>query len=94
MQKERKAQKEVRREKKDKRKAAEWAAKGDQEAIGPVEAFRREKKRSKEDDEDEEEEKACFDVEYKALKKEVKEERAAKKGKKETASAGMFDDLD
>ena len=97
-QKERKARKEDRKDKKDKRQAAEWAAKGDQEAIGPVEAFRRSKKRAGQDDEDEddEEDKAGggFDVEYKNLKREVKQERAAKKGKKEITTVGMFDGLD
>ena len=97
-QKERKARKEDRKDKKDKRKAAEWAAKGDQEAIGPVEAFRRSKKRPGQDDDDEDEEEdkvgGGFDVEYKNLKREVKQERAAKKGKKEITTVGMFDGLD
>lgn len=99
-QKERKALKDVRREKREKRKDAEWAAKGDQEEIGPVEAFRREqsqgKKRMAEDDAVDEDERGVDAQEYKSLKKEVKEERRAKKGKKDVGSVGvgMFDGLD
>lgn len=99
-QKERKALKDVRREKREKRKDAEWAAKGNQEEIGPVEAFRREKsqgkKRTAEDDAADEEERGADAQEYKSLKKEVKEERRAKKGRKDVGAvgAGMFDGLD
>ena len=105
-QKERKAKKEWKREQKDKRKDAEWAASrdGQSEAIGPIEAFRRAKAaqaiKADESDgnggEDGEEEKGGFDAEYKALKREVKEERAAKRARKadSNASGGMFDDLD
>ena len=100
-QKERKARKEERRDKKDKRKAAEWAAQGGhQEDIGPVEAFRRAKRGVDADEavmagSDDEGEKEDFDHEYKALKKEVKAERLAKKSRKEaSAPTGMFDGLD
>lgn len=99
--KEQKARKEDRRDKRDQRKAAEWAAKGDQQAIGPVEEFRRAKKRAQEgedgqggDGAGEGEGKSGFDYEYKAMKKEVREERAAKKGEKEIVTVGMFDGLD
>jgi len=90
-QKERKARKEDRRDKKDKRKAAEWAAR-DTEEIGPVEAFRRATKKDKEKEEGEGE--GGFDLEYKTLRREVKEEKKVKKGKKETVAVGMFDGLD
>ena len=99
-QKERKALKDLRREKREKRKDAEWAAKGNQEEIGPVEAFRREKsqgkKRTAEDEAADEEDRGLDVQEYKSLKKEVKEERRAKKGKRDVGAigAGMFDGLD
>jgi ATP-dependent RNA helicase DDX55/SPB4 len=110
--KERKAKKEERREKKDKRKDAEWAleleAAEKEGDIGPIEALRREKaaraaaaegKKAKATvggDEDGEE--GGFDHEYKVLKKEVREERAAKRLKKGDQggglSGGMFDGLE
>jgi len=91
-QKERKARKEDRKDKKDKRRAAEWAAR-DTEEIGPVEAFRRATKKEKAEEDGEEA--GGFDIEYKTLRREVKEEKKGKKGKKETVTtAGMFDGLD
>jgi ATP-dependent RNA helicase DDX55/SPB4 len=94
-QKERKARKEDRKDKREKRKAAEWAAK-DHEPVGPVEEFRRAKKAKGDGgyDDEEAEDGGGFDFEYKTMKREVKEERAAKKGRKEKVTAGMFDGLD
>jgi hypothetical protein len=80
--------------------------------VGMVEAFRRSKKRDLEGDGAEEgqsakvvkgvdqkakdEDKGELDLDYKALKKEMKEERAGKKGKREEKLpvGGAFDDLD
>lgn len=93
--KEAKLRKEDRRDKREKRKAAEWAAKGDQEEIGPIEAFRRAKKNEDVDGEAQDGEgEGGFDYEYKAMKKEVREAKAAKKGKKTPVATGMFDGLD
>ena len=92
-QKDRKNRKEERRISKDRRKAAEWALK-DKEEIGPVEAFKR-KRGGQAGQAGDGDETQGFDVEYKALKKQVKEERASKKGKKEiSTSVGMFEGLD
>ncbi|ORY27454.1 P-loop containing nucleoside triphosphate hydrolase protein [Naematelia encephala] len=103
--KDRKTRKEDRRTRKDKRKAAEWE-KSQLEGIGDlglVEAFKRKKGLNDPTDavKDKEKEKddGEMDKEYETLKKEVKEERAAKKVRKDAAiqgglGGGAFGDLD
>ncbi|WVQ83621.1 ATP-dependent rRNA helicase SPB4 [Cryptococcus sp. DSM 104549] len=104
-QKERKTRKEDRRERKDAKKQYEWeqeqAAGGGLEAgaLGPIAALRAEKRKKErkemEDNGSGEEE---MGVEYKALKKEIKEERASKKTKRDVGGGGigggMFDGLE
>ncbi|WVF67158.1 hypothetical protein IAT40_001904 [Kwoniella sp. CBS 6097] len=106
-QKERKNRKEERREKVDKRKQAQWeqaqALAGEIDGAGisafaPIPRATGNKKRvvGKNDDEDSDGELEEMGVEYKALKKEMKEERASKKSKRdnEVSTGGMFDDLE
>jgi len=91
-QKDRKARKEERREKKDNRKKAEWERKrreeGDDALPMPMpEPTAKRKKTKAVDSEDE--------ADYRSLKREVHEERAAKKANKSAKVAvGMFDGLD
>ncbi len=92
-QKEKKERKEDRRARKDKRKQADWekAQAEGEEKLGLVAQFRLGKqKREAEGDEE-------MDAEYKALKREVKEERTAKKASKEDDEGRqkrMFGDLE
>ena len=87
--------KEVRREKRDKIKAAEWErdlAKG--QDVGPVEEFKRRQDVGKNADDDDDGPES-FDVEYQSLKKEIKAEKQARKGaRSQRDNTGMFDDLD
>ena len=92
-QKERKARKEQRREKKNRKGAAEWDRKfGDGlEEVGPVEAFRR----SQRGGDGADDEGGKMEVEYMSLKKELKAEKEARKADKGARTgAGMFEDLD
>lgn len=93
-QKDRKVRREERRDKKDNRKKAEWERKlreEGEEAAGHAPEVSVKKHKVKEESEDED-----MAVDYKALKREVyeeKAERSARKGAK-AAPVGMFDDLD
>ena len=85
--KEKKERKKERRTKKDKRKQAEWnktQADGGEE-LGPVAAFRLAKKKL------EDEGAAEIDADYKAFKREVRDERVAKRSRKEEKESGRLD---
>jgi ATP-dependent RNA helicase DDX55/SPB4 len=102
-QKEKRAKKEERKDKREKRKQAQWDAR--EEQVGMVEAFKREKgidrdggpgangsvdkgKKSKEGEKEERDE-------YRALKKELKEETGrGREEKGQGGIGGMFGDLD
>ena len=95
-QKDKKVRKEERRSQKDKRKEAEWerkVASGETEDVGMVESFRRQREAGQD-----EEDAGRVDLEYKAMKKEVKEEKMIRKAQKGGQGGlkrlGMFDDLD
>lgn len=92
VQKDRKGRREERREKRDAKKKWEWEkeqAEGEGREVSMVESFKR-KKRAELDSDQEEDQK-----EYKALKREVQEEKMSKQGgKKEKVVGGAFDDLD
>jgi ATP-dependent RNA helicase DDX55/SPB4 len=96
VQKDRKVRKEERRDRKDARKQAEWermrAEQGDEAAgAAPEPTARRAAKRKVEESSDDEE----MDADYRSLKREVHEEKAAKKvNKSAKVAVGMFDDLD
>ncbi|ORX33657.1 ATP-dependent rRNA helicase SPB4 [Kockovaella imperatae] len=89
-QKEKRAKKEIRMEKRDKVKAEEWErhlAEGGED-IGPVEAFKRASKKNEGGGEEDA-------VEYQSLKKELKAEKQARKARvNDEGGGGMFDDLD
>ncbi|CAD6566437.1 MAG: ATP-dependent rRNA helicase spb4 [Tremellales sp. Tagirdzhanova-0007] len=90
-QKERKERREDRQTRKDKRKQAEWEKRQSEgiESLGPVAAFKLARKELVEHDE--------VDADYRTLKREVKEERATKKAKKEeddgAINEGLFGDM-
>lgn len=91
--KEKRERREDRRKKKDKRKLAEWEkaqAEGGEE-LGPVAAVRLAKEKHEADNDE-------MDVEYKALKREVRGERAAKKAKNDENErggvGGLFGDME
>ncbi len=91
-QKEKKERKEDRRTRKDKRKQIEWekAQAEGVKAMGPVAASRLAKKNAEKNEHRE------VDVEYEALKREIKSERTAKKariGERENGLV-MFDDME
>lgn len=97
VQKDRKGRREERREKRDLKKKWEWEkqqAETEGREIGMVEAFTKSKSKKRQEREElegaEEEQK-----EYKALKREVQEEKMNKKGgRQEKVVGGAFDDLD
>lgn len=95
VQKDRKGRREERREKRDGKKKWEWEkqqAETEGREVGMVEAFTKTKKRQEREEQEgaEEEQK-----EYKALKREVQEEKMHKKGGRvEKIVGGAFDDLD
>lgn len=87
VQKERKVRREERKDKKDNRKRAEWEAKKAAGIEVDEPELRRKKKKVEEEKKEEE-------GDYKALKKELGEEKQARKAQKKEVAAGMFDDLD
>lgn len=93
VQKDRKARREERRDKRDAKKKWEWEkaqADGEGGEVSMVEAFKRKKREEGASDDEEEDRK-----EYKALKREVQEEKTSKQGgKKAKVVGGAFDDLD
>lgn len=88
-QKERKAARLDRREKRDLKKKREWERKQIEagEEIERAEVQLKGKKRKEEEEED-------WEGDYKALRREVDEERTSRKANKQDNVGGMFDDLD
>jgi ATP-dependent RNA helicase DDX55/SPB4 len=93
-QKDRKARKEDRRDKRDIKKQKEWEKKqAEGGEVGMVEEFKRKRKVKKEDEDGEEREEDHR--EYKALKREIMEEKLSGKGARvDKIVGGAFDDLD
>ncbi|KAK4688081.1 hypothetical protein P7C73_g2049, partial [Tremellales sp. Uapishka_1] len=101
-----KARKEERRSKKDMKKKAEWEkeqAEGNGKEIGFAEAFKiareKEKAKAQSKKQDSDSDGEGLDLDYRSLKREIKEERIAKKAKKNEEKEGldagsMFDDLE
>lgn len=87
VQKERKVRREERKDKKDNRKRAEWEAKKAAGEDVDEPELRRKKKKVEEEKEEEL-------GDYKALKKELGQEKEARRSQKKEVAAGMFDDLD
>lgn len=90
-QKERKVARLDRREKRDLKKKREWERKqleaGEEVTREEVQLSKKKRKEQAEDDDD-------WEGDYKALRKEVDEERTSRKGNKKDNIGGMFDDLD
>lgn len=90
-QKERKVARLDRREKRDLKKKREWERKqieaGEDVERADVQLSKKKRKEQAEDDED-------WEGDYKALRREVDEERTSRKGNKKDNIGGMFDDLD
>lgn len=90
-QKERKVARLDRREKRDLKKKREWERKqieaGEEVERAEVQLSKKKRKEQAEDDDD-------WEGDYKALRREVDEERTSRKGNKKDNIGGMFDDLD